>query len=73
MAVEATRDDDAEEKLEGLPQLGDVVGGKFKVEGVLGSGGMGVVLAARHIQLGQRVAIKILRRAFRDAKHRSPK
>jgi serine/threonine-protein kinase len=50
------------EELEGLPQPGDVVGGKFKVEGVLGTGGMGVVLVARHVQLGQKVAIKVLRR-----------
>jgi serine/threonine-protein kinase len=64
MAVEPTGAEAVQEKLEGLPQLGDVVGGKFKVEGLLGSGGMGVVLAARHVQLGQRVAIKILRRDF---------
>jgi serine/threonine-protein kinase len=64
MAVEPTGDEATQERLEGLPRLGDVVGGKFKVEGVLGSGGMGVVLAARHVQLGQRVAIKILRRDF---------
>jgi serine/threonine protein kinase len=60
MAVEGTGGA-AGGELEGLPRSGDVVGGKFVVEGVLGSGGMGVVLAARHVQLGQKVAIKILR------------
>ncbi|MCS6900840.1 MAG: serine/threonine-protein kinase [Myxococcales bacterium] len=39
---------------------GDVIAGKFRVERILGEGGMGVVLAARHLQLGQPVAIKML-------------
>src|SRR5579863_5458729 len=42
------------------PQVGTVLGGKYEVEGVLGRGGMGVVVAARHRDLGQRVAIKCL-------------
>jgi eukaryotic-like serine/threonine-protein kinase len=44
----------------GTPQVGDVLGGKFRVERVLGSGGMGVVVAAFHLQLEQRVALKLL-------------
>ncbi len=40
---------------------GDVVAGKLVVEKVLGSGGMGLVVAARHRELGERVAIKVLR------------
>jgi len=40
---------------------GTVIAGKYQVERVLGSGGMGVVLAAKHLQLGQRVAIKFMR------------
>src|SRR5262245_59195702 len=39
---------------------GDVVAGKFRVERVLGAGGMGVVLAATHLQLDQLVALKFL-------------
>ena len=50
------------EELEGIPRPGDVIGGKFVVEHVLGVGGMGVVVAARHTQLGQKVAIKFLRK-----------
>jgi serine/threonine protein kinase len=40
---------------------GQVLADKYQVEKVLGTGGMGVVVAARHLQLGTRVAIKFLR------------
>jgi serine/threonine-protein kinase len=40
---------------------GDLLAGKYRVEAVLGVGGMGVVVAARHEQLDQRVAIKFVR------------
>ncbi len=39
---------------------GDVLAGKYRVERVLGVGGMGVVVAAHHLQLDQRVALKFL-------------
>jgi serine/threonine protein kinase len=41
---------------------GDVLAGKYRVERVLGQGGMGYVVAARHLQLDQLVAMKFLRR-----------
>ncbi len=40
---------------------GDLLAGKYRVERVLGVGGMGVVVAARHEQLEQSVAIKFIR------------
>ena len=41
-------------------QAGDVLDGKFRVERVLGEGGMGVVVAATHLALGQLVALKFM-------------
>jgi serine/threonine-protein kinase len=40
---------------------GDLLAGKYRVERVIGRGGMGVVLSAEHLVLRQRVAIKMLR------------
>jgi serine/threonine-protein kinase len=39
---------------------GDILAGKYRVERVLGVGGMGVVVAASHVQLETKVAIKFL-------------
>src|SRR5688572_3576332 len=39
---------------------GEILAGKYRVERVLGVGGMGVVVAALHIALDERVAIKFL-------------
>jgi eukaryotic-like serine/threonine-protein kinase len=39
---------------------GEVLAGKYRVEKVLGVGGMGVVVAATHLQLEERVALKFL-------------
>jgi serine/threonine-protein kinase len=41
-------------------KTGDVLAGKYRVERVLGVGGMGYVVAALHLELGQRVAVKFL-------------
>ncbi len=48
-----------------LPPLaeGDVLAEKYRVERVLGVGGVGVVVSATHVTLGQRVALKFLRRS----------
>jgi eukaryotic-like serine/threonine-protein kinase len=39
---------------------GQILAGKFRIERVLGRGGMGVVVAATHLQLDERVALKFL-------------
>ncbi len=39
---------------------GEIIAGKYRVEKVLGRGGMGVVVAATHLSLGHKVAIKLL-------------
>ncbi|WP_437969042.1 protein kinase [Sorangium sp. So ce260] len=39
---------------------GEVIAGKYRVDRVLGRGGMGMVVAASHLFLPQRVAIKLL-------------
>ncbi|HYQ45296.1 MAG TPA: serine/threonine-protein kinase [Polyangiaceae bacterium] len=43
---------------------GTIVGGKYRIDGFLGTGGMGVVLSARHLELDAPVAIKIVRDDF---------
>src|SRR6188508_2461150 len=59
---------------------GQVLAGKYRIEQILGSGGMGVVVAARHLQMKHRVALKLLQpegpaspeaiaRLLREAQH----
>jgi eukaryotic-like serine/threonine-protein kinase len=49
-----------EEDDEGMIGPGDVIAGKYRIERVLGRGGMGVVVAATHLRLDEKVAIKFL-------------
>ncbi len=44
----------------GLPR-GTIVAGKYRIDGFLGAGGMGVVLSATHLDLEAPVAIKLMR------------
>ena len=43
--------------------VGDVLLGKYQVERVIGAGGMGVVVAVRHRELGELYAMKFMLRA----------
>ena len=43
-----------------IPAKGTLLLGKYRVEGVIGIGGMGMVIAARHEHLNERVALKLL-------------
>lgn len=51
---------------------GDVLAGKYRVDRVLGAGGMGVVVAATHLHLEQRVALKFLLPELARAGTRAP-
>ena len=42
------------------PRLGRTIAGKYKVESLVGAGGMGRVYRATHLELGEEVAIKFL-------------
>jgi serine/threonine protein kinase len=44
--------------------LGSVIGNKYRIDGCLGEGGMGVVLSATHLELDAPVAIKVVREEF---------
>jgi serine/threonine-protein kinase len=51
--------------LGGIPHdVGDVLAKKYRLERLVGEGGTGVVVAARHVQLDRPVAIKFLRTAL---------
>lgn len=46
--------------------IGETLSGKYRIERILGEGGMGVVVAAYHLELEQPVAIKFLLETMAD-------
>src|SRR5262245_21611132 len=62
----------AEALLNGLPEVGQTVAGKYVIERVLAVGGMGAVMAAHDEALDRRVAIKfMLPKALENAEVRA--
>ncbi|MCG8555967.1 MAG: protein kinase [Proteobacteria bacterium] len=51
-----------------LLHTGSVIAGKYRIDGLLGSGGMGVVLAATHLLTGRSVALKWMSHSTQDSR-----
>src|SRR5579885_1680971 len=47
-------------RVRSLPAVGTLIAGKYQTVRILGEGGMGCVYEAKHVRLGQRVALKFL-------------
>jgi eukaryotic-like serine/threonine-protein kinase len=47
-------------EVNGIAAVGDVLAGKYRVDKILGIGGMGMVVAATHLEIDQRVALKFM-------------
>jgi serine/threonine-protein kinase len=47
-------------RLRGLPRKGDKIADRYRIEGLIGLGGMGAVMSAMHVELQQRVAVKVM-------------
>ena len=54
--------------MKGLANVGDILAGKYRVERIIGIGGMGMVVAATHLELDQIVAIKFMLPAALESK-----
>ncbi len=69
--VNQTQGDDDKDFPSTLP--GTVIGGKYRIDGLIGRGGMGSVWSAVHLGLGQRVAVKLIAKRYassREARQR---
>jgi serine/threonine protein kinase len=69
--VNPTQGDDDRDFPSTLP--GTVIAGKYRIDGLIGRGGMGSVWSAVHLGLGQRVAVKLISKRYatsREARQR---
>jgi len=55
------------------PQPGDVLGGRYVIDKVLGRGGFGVVFKARHLEIDRAVAVKALLATYASRDHTAVK
>lgn len=49
------------EHVDNMPAVGDLIGGRYRLESVIGRGALGTVMRAQHITMGRDVAVKLLR------------
>ncbi|HVU51610.1 MAG TPA: serine/threonine-protein kinase, partial [Polyangia bacterium] len=49
------------------PRIGTTLGGRYRLERLCGEGAMGRVYEARHVDIGRRLAVKILHSSFRHS------
>src|SRR5215207_7028977 len=47
--------------------VGLAVGGKYEIRRILGAGGMGVVCEAVHLDLGKKVAVKLIDKTMKES------
>ncbi len=55
---------EAEDAIEAEHIVGEIIDGRYRVERLLGTGGMGAVYEAEHIEIGKKVALKVLHPQF---------
>src|SRR3954469_4164442 len=70
---DATSEHEQDGDAASLVPPGTVLAGKYRIDHLIGKGGMGSVWSAVHLGLGQRVAVKLISRKYassREARHR---